>query len=181
MLEEVILVNEQDVPIGTCEKLLTHKKGLLHRAFSIFLYRVNKQGLIEILLQRRHENKYHCGGLWTNACCSHPRKGETVLSAANRRLNEELGIIADLQYIGNFIYKEKLANNLIEHEYDHVLIGKYENFPNSPDWNNEVQSIKWMLLSSLLNDIEQHNYKYTPWLSKALQIILQTKGFYEKK
>src|SRR5690554_1424860 len=108
--KEVVLVNEQDQVLGTKEKLQAHQKGNLHRAFSVLIFNDKN----EMLLQKRASNKYHCGGLWTNACCSHPRLSETPKEAAMRRLNEELGFTTQLTYLGKFIYKAKFENGLIE-------------------------------------------------------------------
>ena len=118
-MEKVILVDKTDHQIGEMEKQEAHIKGLLHRAFSIFIF--NSKG--EVLLQQRALHKYHSGGLWTNTCCSHPRNGETTIQAANRRLKEEMGMSCALKEEFSFIYKAKLDNDLYEHELDHVLFG----------------------------------------------------------
>src|SRR5688500_14176064 len=120
--QEVILVNEQDVEIGKMEKLEAHQKAVLHRAFSVFIF--NKKG--EMLLQQRARNKYHSAGLWTNACCSHPSPGEDTLSAASRRLIEEMGFSTALTKIFEFTYQTRFDNGLTEHEYDHVYTGVFE-------------------------------------------------------
>ncbi len=121
-MTEVILVNEHDEPIGTMEKMEAHQKGLLHRAFSVFIF--NSKG--ELLLQQRASEKYHNGGRWTNTCCSHPLPGEAVLSAANRRLYEEMGFTTLLSPVFNFTYHAIFANGLTEHEYDYVFTGTYD-------------------------------------------------------
>lgn len=120
--QEVILVTPQDEAIGVMDKMEAHEKGLLHRAFSVFIF--DRRG--KMLLQQRAPQKYHGAGLWTNACCSHPMWGETVEDAARRRLAEELGFAAPLQKIFSFVYKAPVENNLTEHEYDHVFAGEYE-------------------------------------------------------
>src|SRR5690348_5807899 len=120
-MEQVVLVNEEDQEVGTMEKMEAHRRGVLHRAFSVFIF--NKQG--EMLLQQRAQEKYHSGGLWTNACCSHPRPGEEVSEGAGRRLVEELGFETELQPVFNFVYKANFENGLIEHEFDHVYFGTY--------------------------------------------------------
>ena len=120
-MEEVILVNEQDEQTGTIEKMEAHRKALLHRAFSVFIF--NGKG--EMLLQQRAMGKYHSPGLWTNACCSHPRPGEEVETAAFRRLKEEMGIETSLKKIFDFIYRTEFDNGLTEYEFDHVYIGTY--------------------------------------------------------
>ena len=122
MLEEVVLVNEKDEAIGTMEKMAAHEKALLHRAFSVFVF--NKNG--DLLMQQRAHSKYHSGGLWTNTCCSHPRPGEHVADAANRRLQEEMGFTTSLNKAFDFTYKAAFDNGLTEHEFDHVFIGIYE-------------------------------------------------------
>ena len=114
--EKVILVDENDNQVGLMPKLEAHQKGLLHRAFSVFIFNSNYQ----LLLQKRAASKYHSGGLWTNTCCSHPRDGEKTEDAANRRLLEEMGIKTDLRKVYDFIYKAELDNELTENEFDHV-------------------------------------------------------------
>ena len=118
-MEKVILVDKNDRQVGLMEKQEAHIKGLLHIAFSIFIFNTKN----ELLLQKRATQKYHSGGLWTNTCCSHPRENESTIDAAYRRLNEEMGMICDLKFKFNFIYKAKLDNNLYEHELDHVFFG----------------------------------------------------------
>src|SRR6185503_16709121 len=122
MMQTVILVNEKDEVTGTAEKMEAHEKGLLHRAFSIFVF--NSRG--EVLMQQRAPGKYHSAGLWTNACCSHPRPGEKTEEAARRRLREELGFETALTEIFDFIYRAEFVNGLAEHEYDHVYVGEYD-------------------------------------------------------
>lgn len=159
MLEEVILVDADDVAIGTMEKIEAHQKGLLHRAFSILL--VNERG--EMLLQQRALEKYHSPGLWTNACCSHPRPNETNLDAANRRLQEELGMSVYLNEIFQFTYHAELEHGLSEHEIDHVFFGITNE---NPSINlAEVMSYKWISLSELILDINVHPEKYTAWFN----------------
>ena len=116
-IEKVILVDENDNQVGLMPKLEAHQKGLLHRAFSIFIF----NSKYELLLQKRASSKYHSGGLWTNTCCSHPREGEDILDAAKRRLFEEMGIETSLRKVHDFIYKAELDNDLTEHEFDQIL------------------------------------------------------------
>lgn len=125
MEDFVILVDNNDREIGLMEKMQAHREAVLHRAFSIFIF--NSRG--EILLQQRAYTKYHTPGLWTNTCCSHPRKGETVADAASRRLFEEMGMICPLEEKFSFIYKADVSQGLIEHEFDHVLIGHSDEKP----------------------------------------------------
>lgn len=155
--ENVILVNEKDEFIGLMPKLEAHEKGVLHRAFSIFI--LNDKN--EIMLQQRASNKYHSPSLWTNTCCSHQREGETNIEAGNRRLFEEMGFQTTLKELFHFIYKSPLDNGLIEHELDHVMIGYYNKFPIiNPE---EVSSWKWMKITDIKQDIQIYPKQYTVW------------------
>ena len=157
MEEQVILVNEKDEPIGLMGKMEAHEKGLLHRAFSVFIFN-SKQ---EVLLQQRAACKYHSPNLWTNTCCSHPRAGETNQQAGERRLQEEMGLQVPLQEVFSFIYKAPFDNGLTEHEYDHVLIGYSDAQPQiNPE---EVASWKWLSLEAIKEDILQAPEQYTAW------------------
>ena len=174
--EKVILVNNQDVEIGTSEKLSAHIQGKLHRAFSIFVLCKNADKL-EVLLQQRSSNKYHSANLWTNTCCGHPRPGENTLDAAQRRLIEEMGLVVDLQEIGMFQYKAEIIDcNLIEHEFDHVFIGFYDdnNFLVNPD---EVRDCNWVDIKFLEQDLSYNSGKYTAWLTPALQVLLNYSNY----
>lgn len=155
--EQVILVDSSDNELGLMAKMEAHRKGLLHRAFSICLF--NDDG--EMLIQKRSNLKYHSPGLWTNACCSHPRSGETVMEAANRRLKEELGIQANLEKAFSFIYKTRLDHDMIEHEYDHVLLGRFNGTPKvNPE---EVASWKYMKIEAILNEMKLQPALWTEW------------------
>lgn len=157
MEEQVILVNEKDEPIGLMGKMEAHEKGLLHRAFSVFVFN-SKQ---EVLLQQRAACKYHSPNLWTNTCCSHPRAEETNQQAGERRLQEEMGLQVPLQEVFSFIYKAPFDNGLTEHEYDHVLIGYSDAQPQiNPE---EVASWKWLSLEAIKEDILQAPERYTAW------------------
>lgn len=157
MAEYVILVDEQDKRLGLMEKIEAHEKGVLHRAFSVFILNHKNQ----LLLQQRALHKYHSGGLWTNTCCSHPRDGETNLEAAHRRLQEEMGMDAPLEKLLHFVYRAEFDNNMIEHELDHVFVGKCDANPViNPD---EVEAYKWMDLDELKADIEKNPQLYTAW------------------
>jgi isopentenyl-diphosphate delta-isomerase len=160
-MEEVILVDEEDNEVGVIEKMEAHRKGLLHRAFSVFIY--NCKG--EILLQQRAQNKYHSAGLWTNTCCSHPRPGESIEAAAARRLGEEMGINCDLQIKGSFIYNTVLQN-LIEYEFDYILIGFSDDVPliNS----TEVSSFRYIALPELINEINSEPESFSFWLREII-------------
>lgn len=156
-MEKVILVDENDNALGLMEKMEAHEKGLLHRAFSVFV--LNDQN--QLLLQRRALSKYHSGGLWTNTCCSHPREGETNLQACHRRLMEEMGFDCEVEKVLDFIYKAELDSGLTEYEFDHVFIGKYNQDPVvNPE---EVDSFKWIEMDKLEADIANNPDIYTEW------------------
>ena len=153
----MILVDEDDRQIGLMAKMEAHEKAVLHRAFSVFL--MNDAG--QIMLQQRAANKYHSPLLWTNTCCSHQRSGETNLEAGKRRLWEEMGIQAELQEVFSFIYKAPFDNGLTEHEYDHVMLGR---FNGTPEINTEeVADWKWMTPQAIRDDIAQNPQSYTAW------------------
>jgi len=155
--EKVVLVDKSGNQIGLMPKLEAHQKGILHRAFSIFLFNSENQ----ILLQKRSLIKYHSGGLWTNTCCSHPRDGEDIIDAGKRRLYEEMGIKTELKKEFEFTYNVVLENGLTEHEFDHVLIG---NFNGTPILNkDEVEDWKWMSLEEIEKDINENKEDYTVW------------------
>jgi len=156
-MEEVILVDSTDKALGLMEKMEAHRKGLLHRAFSVFIFNSNN----ELLLQQRAITKYHSGGLWTNSCCSHPRSGEEILQAGKRRLSEELGISCELKKAFDFIYKSELDNQLTEHEFDHVLFGKFDGEPVIN--TDEVESWKYMSIPDIQADIRTNPENYTEW------------------
>lgn len=158
MTEElVILVDRNDNQIGLMPKMEAHEKGLLHRAFSVFVFNTEN----ELLLQQRALDKYHSPGLWTNTCCSHQREGENNIAAGKRRLQEEMGFQTDLKEVTSFIYKAPFDNGLTEHEFDHILIGNYNDSPTpNPD---EVADWKWVPLDDVALDIKQHPEKYTAW------------------
>lgn len=155
--EHVILVNEMDEQIGTMPKLEAHEKAALHRAFSVFIFNDNN----ELMLQQRAAHKYHSPNLWTNTCCSHQRVGESNIEAGKRRLQEEMGFVTELKDTISFIYKAPFDNGLTEHEYDHILVGNYndEPFVNA----DEVSDWKWMSLESVKKDMEYNPQFYTEW------------------
>jgi isopentenyl-diphosphate delta-isomerase len=155
--EQVILVNEKDEPIGLMPKLEAHEKGKLHRAFSVFVF--NDRG--ELMLQQRAMHKYHSPGLWTNTCCSHQRDGESNMEAASRRLREEMGFTTPLTETTSFIYKAVFENGLTEHEYDHILVGHYNDEPKIN--TDEVAAWKWMKVEDVRTDINTQPEKYTAW------------------
>lgn len=168
---DVILVDEHDVPTGTMEKMEVHQKALLHRAFSVFVF--NEKG--ELLLQKRADKKYHSGGLWTNACCSHPKPGEETLYAAQVRLQEEMGFNTELKKAFDFIYKAPFDNGLTEYEFDHVFIGTY-NGDIMPD-ADEVSDYCFKPVEEIKHSIQSHPQKYTEWFKIAftkMEAYLQT-------
>jgi len=169
-LEYVVLVNNQDEVIGIEEKIKAHELGLLHRAFSIFVYRKTHRGW-EFLLQQRHPQKYHCGGLWTNTCCSHPRLHEAVIVAAHRRLKEEMSLDISLRALGSFIYCASLDNGLIEHELDHVLVGEYTALGEIAYDPEEVVDFCWMSSDRLQEALSHEPHLYTPWLAPAFALV----------
>jgi isopentenyl-diphosphate delta-isomerase len=155
--EYVILVNEKDEPLGLMPKMQAHELALLHRAFSVFIF--NEKN--ELMLQQRALHKYHSPGLWTNTCCSHQREGETNIEAGMRRLKEEMGFETKLKESTSFIYRAPFDNGLTEHEYDHVLIGHYNDNPIINE--EEVANWKWMALEDVKNDIIDQPELYTEW------------------
>lgn len=161
--DHVITVNENDEQIGTMEKMEAHEKGVLHRAFSIFLLNDNN----ELLIQQRADDKYHSAGLWTNTCCSHPIPGENTMQAAHRRLKEELGIETNLRAAFNFTYLAKVGGGLTEHEYDHVFIGRYNGECN-PD-PKEVKAYKYLSLPEVAEWIKQEPAAFTEWMKIIFQ------------
>lgn len=156
-MEKVVLVDANDREIGVMEKLEAHRKGLLHRAFSILLF--NSDG--QLLLQKRSNTKYHSGGLWTNTCCSHPRPDEDIQAAVERRLHEEMGISAFPEFLYSFTYRAELDTDLIEHELDYVFTGIYDDEPVvNPD---EVADWKFVKVADILSDIQHNPDAYTAW------------------
>ncbi|NIF06392.1 isopentenyl-diphosphate Delta-isomerase [Chryseobacterium sp. Tr-659] len=163
MEELVVLVNPEDEVLGLMEKQQAHINGLLHRAFSVFLF--NNKG--EMLLQKRAPGKYHSPNQWTNAVCSHPRNGETYLNGAIRRLKEELGIETELSEKFNFIYKADVGGNLWEHELDHVFTGNYNHeFQLNPD---EVSEVRFISMEKLDQELKDHPENFTEWFKIILK------------
>ena len=160
-MEQVILVDEQDNPIGLMEKMEVHEKAILHRAFSVFVF--NHQG--QLLLQQRALTKYHSAGLWTNTCCSHPRPEESTEAAATRRLSEEMGFCTSLEKVFNFIYTAHFDNGLTEHEFDHVFIGFFDGVikPNT----EEVNSFQYISFDEIDVHLISTPEIYTEWFKIA--------------
>jgi len=171
MEEHVVLVDEKGNEIGVAEKMHAHQNGLLHRAFSIFVFDADNR----LLLQRRAKHKYHSGGLWANTCCSHPRPGEAVADAAHRRLREEMGFDCPLEEKFSFLYKKAFDNGLTEHEYDHVFVGFYsgEVAPNPA----EVEAYRWCSVTDLKDDVARNQTSYVYWL----RLILKQHDFLQGK
>ncbi len=164
--ENVVLVDEFDNELGVMEKMEAHQKGVLHRAFSIFIF--NSKG--EVLLQKRAKSKYHCGGLWSNTCCSHPRQNESLVNATSRRLMEEMGMKVELFSSFSFIYKAELDKELVEHELDHVFVG-YSN--DIPLYNtDEVEGYCYLSPEDLMMGFEKHPEEYTPWLKICFEELI---------
>lgn len=174
-MEQVILVDEQDQPIGLMEKQAAHIEPHLHRAFSIFLF--NSKG--ELLMQQRALSKYHSPGLWTNTCCSHPRAGETLEEATSRRLMEEMGMTCPVHEVYTFIYKAPVGQGLTEHEFDHVFIGQSDDIPNIN--TDEVASWKYMSLDDLKKDLELYPELYTEWFKITFEEMTRHANIFKEK
>ncbi len=167
-VERVILVDRDDLPIGSAEKLAAHRDGALHRACSVFVFNTGAQ----LLLQRRATVKYHSPGLWSNSCCGHPRPGERTVQAAQRRLREEMGVVCALAASAAMLYRAPLGGGLSEHEYDHIFIGLSDATPSlNPD---EVDACEWRDLGTLLPDVRDHPDRYTAWFAPALRALIES-------
>jgi isopentenyl-diphosphate delta-isomerase len=167
-MEQVILVNENDIELGYMNKLEAHEKGLLHRAFSVFIFNSNN----ELLLQQRAISKYHSAGLWSNTCCSHPRPHESILEAAARRLKEEMGLECNLLHAFTHQYKVTFDNGLTENEIDHVFMGVCNNNP-TPD-TNEAMNWKFVSMEDVRVQIEKNPDNFTVWFPACFN------GVYER-
>ena len=170
MEEQVVLVDHLDNPLGVIEKMKAHTLGLLHRAFSVFVFNTNG----ELLLQQRAFDKYHSAGKWTNTCCSHPKPFEDTAKAASRRLMEEMGMECELEYGFNFVYKATVENELTEYEFDHVYFGVSDELPIIN--TNEVASFKYLSLAELALDLDENPDLYTTWLKICFDNILAFKN-----
>ena len=165
MDQELILVNEKDEEIGFMEKMEVHRRGLLHRAFSVFIF--DKKG--NMLLQQRAAGKYHGAHLWTNACCSHPFPGESVETGAARRLHEELGFQSGIEKILDFVYRSEVENHLVEHEFDHLFSGVYEGeMKLNPE---EVEAIRYLSMAEIEEELQLHPEYFTTWFRIAFPRI----------
>ncbi|HEY9177327.1 MAG TPA: isopentenyl-diphosphate Delta-isomerase [Flavipsychrobacter sp.] len=165
--DEVILVNERDEWLGLEEKMEAHKKGLLHRAFSVFVLNSNN----EVLLQKRAQHKYHSGGLWSNTCCSHPRAGESTMYAAHRRLQEEMGFDCEIERVFSFRYRAEVDNMLIENEYDHIYVGYFDGTPKLN--SDEVAEYKFVPVDELAARVERNPEDFTVWFRMVFPKFLE--------
>lgn len=168
MTEYVVLVDELDNKVGLMEKMEAHINPTLHRAFSIFIFNSKN----EMLLQQRALSKYHTPGLWTNTCCSHPRDGESLHDATNRRLQEEMGMQCELKEAFSFIYKADVMQGLVEHEFDHVFIGTSDDLPIIN--KDEVESFRYDTVENIKADIERNPQNYTAWFKIAFDKLIET-------
>ena len=160
----VVLVNSSGRRTSVAEKMEAHEQGLLHRAFSIFIFNPND----EMLLQKRARHKYHFAGLWTNACCSHPPPGKRVGTSASRRLQEELGFITHLQLVGHTVYSfQDIESGLIEHEFDYIFKGYFDGEIHMN--HEEAEEIRWIKWKALEREITSFPHLFTPWLKKILK------------
>jgi len=165
--EKINLVDAAGNRVGSMERMAVHRAGALHEAFSIFI--MNSRG--EMMLQKRSRRKYHSAGLWSNACCGHPRPGESVESAASRRLMEEMGVDCELRKLFEFVYRVDFNNGLTEHEYDHVLVGIFDGEPilNS----EEVEETRWIEPDALRQEIDSHSEQYTYWFKASVDKVFR--------
>ncbi len=164
--DELILVDAFDRPLGSGGKLAVHRAGRLHRAISVFIVNDGK-----MLVQKRHPAKYHSGGLWANACCSHPRVGEQTAAAAARRLREEMGIECPLEELDSFVYRSVYENGITEYEYDHVFLGRYAGLV-SP-CAEEVAETAWVGLDELASSLVEEPARYATWFVIAAPAVLK--------
>jgi isopentenyl-diphosphate delta-isomerase len=173
--ELVILVDEQDNERGVMDKLTVHLDGLLHRAFSVFIFNSKN----ELILQQRADSKYHSPGLWTNTCCSHPKPQEKTAEACQRRLMEEMGMTCELEFSFSFMYKSKFTNGLTEHEFDHVYVGITNDLPILN--RDEVKDWKYVTLSDLEKEIKLYPEHFTEWLKICFPKLCEYNQSYQIK
>lgn len=163
-MTDVVLVDDQDRQIGVREKQLAHVDGVLHRAISVFVF--DSTGT-KMLLQQRALDKYHSGGLWSNTCCSHPAPDEPAIDAAHRRLFEELGFDCPLAFAFSFIYRAAVSDTLVEHEFDHVFIGRCD--ASASPHPDEIAAVEWVDVRTILDDVESRPARYSPWFRIAIR------------
>lgn len=164
-MDELVLVDTRDRELGPCGKLAAHRAPLLHRAFSIFLCSQD-----QMLLQRRNRAKYHSGGLWANACCSHPRMGESLETAARRRMEEELGMSVPVEELFSFLYFAKFSDCLYEYEYDHVFLGRCTQIP--PFNPQEIEEMRWVGFDTLRSELVRRPEEFSVWFLSAAPRVL---------
>lgn len=165
-LNDIVVVDYEDNQIGKTSKELAHSKGILHRAFSVYIINEKK----EVLLQKRNINKYHSGGLWSNTCCSHPTSNCDLLEFASERLYQELGIEAQLEEIGQFVYRNEFDNKLIEYEYDHVLFGVVTGEKVVPNVQ-EIDSFAWYKINEIEEMLIENPKLFTAWFFQSFHIF----------
>lgn len=163
--EFVVLVNEKDQETGLMEKMQAHVEGVLHRAFSIFVFDSNDR----LLLQQRALSKYHTPGLWTNTCCSHPRKNESLPQATRRRLMEEMGMECAMEKAFDFVYKADVGQGLTEHEFDHVFVGYTDELPQIN--KEEVESYRYANLEEIRHEMNKKPEDFTVWFRIAFDRV----------
>jgi isopentenyl-diphosphate Delta-isomerase len=159
--DQVVVVSRRDRRMGVVDKLAAHRLGVLHRALSIFVF--DESG--RLMLQRRAVGKYHSAGQWSNTCCTHPRPGEPVVTAAHRRLREEMGFDCPLRRLGSFVYRARLDNGMLEHELDHLFVGRFEGTP-APN-PGEVMDWRWVTVDGLAAEMGDRPGDFTPWFALA--------------
>ena len=165
-MDKIVEVDFLDNSIREVTKEQAHKEGIMHRAFSVILHNENK-----ILMQQRALDKYHCGGLWTNTCCSHPRWNENINDAVKRRLSEEMDIEVGVDELFSFTYYYKFENGLTEFEYDHVFVGEYSgNFKINKD---EAEEAKWVDLDELKEWMKNKPSEFTPWFIVIMPKLIE--------
>lgn len=163
--EQVVLVDLDDQELGVAPKLRVHREGRLHRAVSVLV--VDWRG--RLLLQRRARGKYHSAGQWANTCCTHPRPHEAPADAAQRRLREEMGISCALEHVGTFVYRAPVGSGLVEHELDHLFVGRFDGVPR-PD-PAEVEEWRWEHLEEVERDLAARPDAYVVWLRPVLAAL----------
>lgn len=169
--DQLVLVDLLDREVGAASKELAHREGLLHRAFSVVLWREGADG-VEVLLARRAQGKYHSAGLWANSCCSHPRSGEKLLDAARRRVREELGAEVDgLFEVGSFVYRAAFDNGIVEYEFDHVLIAHCDGAVD-PD-PAEADAVRWETPERVISELMENPERFSAWAPNALSLAIK--------
>lgn len=173
MSDHVVLVSRSGQAIGTCEKLQAHIEGRLHRAFSLMIARKTADSF-EVLLQKRASDKYHSGAKWSNTCCSHPRPGEDIRAAVQRRVDEELGVRETLNLVElqSVVYRAELDNGLIENEFDHVFVCLLEDVLTQPN-PHEVSNVDWVDIRTVSHLLTLAPEQFTAWFSSVHQEVCQ--------